>query len=109
MNTIELDEAATVASDAEITLTAFLLQRDGQVLAAGNDYFFQYNTNTNQVVFAAASTFTLGDYELRVAPTVQDLAGNHSLYNDAVNGTTEFSIILLDVPSAAICTTWCVR
>ena len=98
-NTIELEEAATVVSDAEITLTAFLLQRDGQVLAAGNDYFFQYNTNTNQVVFAAASTFTLGDYELRVAPTVQDLAGNSLLVNDAVNGTTEFSIILLDVPS----------
>ena len=98
-NTIELEEAASVASDAEITLTAFLLQRDGQVLAAGNDYFFQYNTNTNQVVFAAASTFTLGDYELRVAPTVQDLAGNSLLVNDAVNGTSEFSIILLDVPS----------
>ena len=99
MNTIELEEAASVMSDAVVTLTAFLLQRDGQVLEAGNDYFFQYNTNTNQIVFAAASTFTLGDYELRVAPTVQDLAGNSLLVNDAVNGTTEFSIILLDVPS----------
>ncbi len=99
MNTIELEEAAAVASDDEITLTAFLLQRDGQVLAAGNDYFFQYNTNTNQVVFAAASTFTLGDYSLRVAPTVQDLGGNTLLVNDTVNGTTEFSIVLLDVPS----------
>lgn len=100
MNTIDLEEAATLASDTEITLTAFLLQRDGQVLEAGNDYFFQYNTNTNQVVFAAASTFTLGDYELRVAPTVQDLGGNSLLVNDTVNGTTEFSIGLLDVPSA---------
>ena len=100
MNTIELEEAATLASDTEITLTAFLLQRDGQVLEAGNDYFFQYNTNTNQVVFAAASTFTLGDYELRVAPTVQDLGGNSLLVNDTVNGTTEFTIGLLDVPSA---------
>ena len=100
MNTIDLEEAATLSSDTEITLTAFLLQRDGQVLEAGNDYFFQYNTNTNQVVFAAASTFTLGDYELRVAPTVQDLAGNSLLVNDAVNGTTEFSIVLLDAPSA---------
>ena len=52
MNTIDLEEAATLSSDTEITLTAFLLQRDGQVLEAGNDYFFQYNTNTNQVVFA---------------------------------------------------------
>ena len=100
MNTIDLEEAATLASDTEITLTAFLLQRDGQVLEAGNDYFFQYNTNTNQVVFAAASTFTLGDYELRVAPTVQDLGGNSLRVNDTVNGTTEFSIGLLDVPSA---------
>ena len=100
MNTIDLEEAATLASDTEITLTAFLLQRDGQVLEAGNDYFFQYNTNTNQVVFAAASTFTLGDYELRVAPTVQDLGGNSLLVNDTVNGTTEFTIGLLDVPSA---------
>jgi hypothetical protein len=99
MNTIELEQAETVVSDAEVTLTAFLLQRDGQVLEAGNDYFFQYNTNTNQVVFAAASTFTLGDYELRVAPTVQDLGGNSLLVNDTVNGTTEFSIVLLDVPS----------
>ena len=100
MNTIELDQAASAVSDAEVTLTAFLLQRDGQVLEAGNDYFFQYNTNTNQVVFAAASTFTLGDYSLRVAPTVQDLGGNSLLVNDTVNGTTEFSIVLLDVPSA---------
>ena len=52
MNTIELEQAATVVSDAEVTLTAFLLQRDGQVLEAGNDYFFQYNTNTNQVVLS---------------------------------------------------------
>ncbi|MBT6460751.1 MAG: fibronectin type III domain-containing protein, partial [Planctomycetaceae bacterium] len=100
MNTIELDQAASVVSNAEVTLTAFLLQRDGQVLEAGNDYFFQYNTNTNQVVFAAASTFGLGDYELQVAPTVQDLAGNSLLVNDSINGTTEFSIVLLDVPSA---------
>ena len=100
MNTIELEEAASVVSDAEVTLTAFLLQRDGQVLEAGNDYFFQYNTNTNQVVFAAASTFTLGDYNLRVAPTVQDLGGNTLLVNDSVTGTTEFSIVLLDIPSA---------
>ena len=100
MNAIELEKVATVASNDELTLTAFLLQRDGQVLEAGDDYFFQYNTNTNQVVFAAASTFTLGDYELRVAPTVQDLAGNSLLTNNTVNKTTEFSIILLDVPSA---------
>jgi hypothetical protein len=100
MNTIELEEAATVASDAEDNTYRIPLQRDGQVLEAGNDYFFQYNTNTNQVVFAAASTFGLGDYELRVAPTVQDLAGNSLLVNDSINGTTEFSIVLLDVPSA---------
>ena len=51
-------------------------------------------------MFAAASNFNLGDYEIRVAPTVQDLAGNPLLANNGITGTTAFSIDLLDVPSA---------
>lgn len=76
----------------------YTLLVDGTPLAAGADYIFAYNSNTNQAIFTSASTFPLNHvYTIRIdnsaATGIMDLAGN-VLSPNRSDGTTQFTILL---------------
>ncbi|MEO2016604.1 MAG: right-handed parallel beta-helix repeat-containing protein, partial [Fuerstiella sp.] len=95
-----IDEGIGV-DDTFVNTAQWQLERDGTVLVDGTDYFFIYNTATNQVIFQAISVFSTDSrYTITVVDRsstsgIRDLAGNLLQANRA-DGAVRFEISLDD-------------
>jgi hypothetical protein len=88
--TLQLIDTGIGIDDSTVDTSDFLLVKNGTPLNADSsvgsvDYFFNYNPNTNEVIFTSVSTFDLdARYQIIVNPAgIQDLAGNNLLNNQA--------------------------
>ena len=89
--------AGTGINDATVTTGAFVITRGGTTLVEGTDYRFTYNAVTNTVVIEPLPGIWLpGAYQITVANTITDLAGNTLKPNRNVgaNGITQFNITI---------------
>ena len=105
---IQLQDLAVGIDRATVLAGAFTLTRNGTVLQDGVDYTFFFVELTDRVVFEAPAAFQQGTYLISVAReladgdlvnVVKDLAGN-ALRANRPDGTTQFTIELVDVPLA---------
>jgi hypothetical protein len=105
---IQLNDTGTGVDDSTVTSSRFDLYRNGTLLKAGIDYFFQFDTNTQTVYFvpatgtwATGNTYTIFvdngvkfDANSTATPVgIKDLAGNLLQANSAT-GYTRFDILL---------------
>jgi hypothetical protein len=109
---LQLGDAGVGIDDSTVDASKFIVEYRPLVgvgaftsLAAGSGYVFQYLENTKQVVMQSPAVFSLGEYRITVensqATGIKDLAGNRLLNNDiGGDGSTAFSIALVDVPAA---------
>ena len=104
---LQLNDVGVGIDKTTVRSEAFTLRRNGVTLVENVDYVFRYLETSNRVVFEAAAVFGLGTYELAVnresvggsmVNMIADLAGNRLLPNNG-DGTTSFSIALVDVPN----------
>jgi len=104
---LQLDDVGVGIDKTTVVSEAFEVRRNGTLLVAGTDYSFNYLESSNRVVFEAAAIYPMGSYVISVVrapvngvPTnvITDLAGNPLLPNQA-DGTTRFSIDLVDTPA----------
>jgi hypothetical protein len=106
---LQLADVGVGIDRATVLSSAFALTRTpasggpAVPLAAGPDYTFIFNENTNEIQFVAASTFRPGTYNVTVTSQqaatnvtglMTDLANNTLLPNRA-DGTIQFSVTLL--------------
>ncbi len=106
---LQLADVGVGIDRATVLSSAFALTRTpasggpAVPLAAGPDYTFIFNENTNEIQFVAASTFRPGTYNVTVTSRqaatnvtglMTDLANNTLLPNRA-DGTIQFSVTLL--------------
>ncbi|HWB07900.1 MAG TPA: choice-of-anchor L domain-containing protein [Pirellulales bacterium] len=105
---IQLQDTGTGIDDSTITSSKFDLYRNGTLLAAGIDYFFQYDTNTKTVYFipatgtwAPGNTYTVfvdngvkfDAFSSATPVGIKDLAGN-LLQANSSTGFTRYDILL---------------
>ena len=104
---LQLNDVGIGIDKMKVTKDAFTFTRDGNAQTEGTDYVFRYLESTNRVVFESSSVFQLGTYAISVKQDanqvnlITDLAGNPLLGNQT-NGTTKFTIELVDVPGVPL-------
>ena len=76
----QLADIGVGIDDTTAVSSAFTLRRDGVVLVAGQDYLFNYNPNTKEVIFRPVGVkFPYGTYEVTVDNvTADDTVGSPS-------------------------------
>ena len=105
---LQLSDVGVGIDPSTVVAEAFTLSRNGTPLTEGTEYLFRYYATSNRVVFESASAFAFADYTISVmsrqassgtAGWLTDLANNTVLPTNA-DGSTVFTIVLVDVPSA---------